>query len=77
MTFLSIPSTGMAAYPTYRYLTGTDALEYEGNSWVIVVHAPLGLLDFDSFLYFPKQNYPKHGYGGYLERVEDWAYVHE
>jgi hypothetical protein len=34
-------------------------------------------MNWDMFLYFPKQNYPKAGYGGWLERIEDWAYVHE
>ncbi len=28
-------------------------------------------------LYFPNRNYPQHGYGGWLEPVGDWAYVHE
>jgi len=28
-------------------------------------------------LYFPKKDYPEKGYGGSLERVGDWAYVHE
>lgn len=25
----------------------------------------------------PKRNYPERDYGGTLERIEDWAYVHE
>jgi hypothetical protein len=32
---------------------------------------------FDRFLYFPLQNYPEDGYGGSLERIGDWAYLHE
>ena len=32
---------------------------------------------FDSFVYFPKQNYPTYFYGGGSERVGTWAYVHE
>lgn len=72
-----VPSTGMMAYPDYRYYVGTNAASYEGNPWALVVHAPSGGINFDKFIYFPMQNYPTRGYGGSLERVEDWAYVHE
>jgi hypothetical protein len=71
----AVPSTGMGAYPHYRYLT--DATNYDGNPWVLVVFTPPGGIAFDQFMYFPLTNYPKRGYGGWLERVGDWAYVHE
>ena len=71
----SVPSTGLGAYPEYRY--STLAMDYEGNPWVITVFTPSGAINFDQFMYFPLTNYPKRGYGGYLERVGDWAYVHE
>lgn len=71
----SVPSTGMAAYPEYRY--STPATNYDGNPWVITVFTPSGGINFDQFMYFPRTNYPKLGYGGWVERVGDWAYVHE
>ncbi len=71
----SIPNTGMAAYPEYDYLT--PATNWDGNSWVLRVPTSLGVLNWDQFIYFPLTNYPASGYGGSLERVEDWAYVHE
>lgn len=71
----SVPSTGMGAYPEYRYSpAGTND---HGNPWVVTVFTPSGGINFDQFMYFPLTNYPERGYGGWLERVGDWAYVHE
>ncbi|MFH0794928.1 MAG: hypothetical protein V2A74_12955, partial [bacterium] len=72
-----IPKTGMAGYPEFEYYAGAKAKNYHDNPWVLVVPTPLGFLNWDNFMYFPKQNYPEEGYGGVLERVGDWAYVHE
>ena len=74
----TIPSTGMAAYPHYEYVTGAKAREhYDGNAWAVWVDSPSGGINWDIFLYYPEQNYPPRGHGGSLERVKDWAYVHE
>ena len=73
----AVPKTGMGAYPNYEYLVVKDQTAYEGNPWVLKVQTPGGGLNWDMFLYLPKQNYPQAGYGGVLERIEDWAYVHE
>ena len=70
-----IPKTGMPAYPEYRYSTETDW--WDGNPWVLYVDCMSGFFNFDMFMYFPEQNYPKRGYGGFLERIGEWAYVHE
>jgi hypothetical protein len=73
-----IPSTGMMAYPEYRYHAGDKAKrEYAGNPWALSVDTPSGGLNWDQILYFPNQNYPARGYGGSLEPIDDWAYVHE
>ena len=74
----AIPNTGMAAYPEYEYVTGDKALEnYDGNPWAVWVDTPSGGINWDILLYYPKQNYPQRGHGGSLERLKDWAYVHE
>jgi hypothetical protein len=73
----AVPITGIGAYPNYEYFVINEQAVYEGNPWVLRVNTPNGGLNWDAFLYFPKQNYPQVGYGGVLERVEDWAYVHE
>jgi hypothetical protein len=73
----SVPDTGMAAYPDYEYKVGEDAKSYGDNPWVLLVFTPSGGINFDMFMYFPNQKYPKHGYGGWLEKIGAWAYVHE
>lgn len=73
----SVPGTGMAIYPQYKYYTAEKAAEFEGNPWVLVVSTSTGVLNWDQFMYFPLQNYPDTGYGGQIERIADWAYVHE
>ncbi|MBL7214050.1 MAG: hypothetical protein ISS71_00060 [Phycisphaerae bacterium] len=72
-----VPNTGMGGYPEYRYLSGENAMQWTENPWVIFVETPIGILNWDLFMYFPLQNYPEIGYGGYLEKIDDWAYVHE
>ena len=72
-----VPSTKMGAYPEYGYLAGEEAQRYDGNPWVIVIQTPSGGINWDLFIYFPLQNYHKRGYGGSLEIIKNWAYVHE
>lgn len=74
-----VPGTGMGAYPFYEYeVPGlVDNPYYEGQEWVLSVFTPSTGLNFDLFIYFPDQNYPEYGYGGRLEIIGDWAYVHE
>jgi hypothetical protein len=75
----AVPETGLPAYPKYDLLTGEEAAAYDGNTWVLRVSTPDGLLNFDEMAYFPQQNYPvfDHEHGGWWERVHDWAYLHE
>lgn len=77
----SIPTTGIGAYPIYKYYRCEKADQTEKgcfhNPWYLQVDTSSGILSFDIFIYLPKQNYPESGYGGNLERIEDWAYVHE
>jgi len=64
--------------PPLRLVTGEKArTEYAGNEWTLVADVGIGFLNWDQFLYFPLQNYPAQGYGGWLEPVGEWAYVHE
>ncbi len=73
-----VPRTGIAAYPEFDYVSGEDALLYfDANPWAIFVRCPFTLFNWDRFLYLPRKNYPLRGYGGTLERLGDWAYVHE
>jgi hypothetical protein len=71
----AVPSTGMGGYPKWEYTPSAQA--HEGNSWVLIVETGGPGLNWDQMMYFPNQRYPATGYGGNIERIEDWAYVHE
>jgi hypothetical protein len=74
----SVPGTGIAAYPDFEYESGPNVASANyGNDWILWVDTPVGAINWDIFLYLPNQHYPQLGYDGYLERVDDWAYVHE
>jgi hypothetical protein len=73
----SVPSTGMGSYPNYNYFVEAEASEYGNNRSVLEVFTPKPGINFDRFLYYPDQDYPKTGFGGQLERIGAWAYVHE
>ena len=73
----AVPKTRMMSFPDYKYKVGKEAQRYEGNPWILSVPAPSGGINFDEFYYFPLQNYPRNGYGGSLERIRNWAYLHE
>ena len=74
----SIPDTGMGAYPNYKYIVGEESRKrWDNNPWVLYIDTPSGGINWDMFMYFPNQNYPKRGYGGDLEQIGYWAYVHE
>lgn len=64
--------------PDFKYFSGGQAKDrYHGNPWVLMLETPTGPLRWDRFLYYPLQNYPSLGHGGWLEKVGEWAYVHE
>ena len=70
-----IPETGIGSRPEFSYVTGQPN-GYDGNEWVLIVNPPCAA-GFDTFMYFPRENYPREGYGGGIERIGAWGYVHE
>jgi hypothetical protein len=70
-----IPGTGIGMWPEFHYSTGAPNA-FDGNAWVLSVTPPC-VGGFDQFFYFPRQNYPDKGYGGGIERIGTWGYVHE
>lgn len=66
------PHTGMGAYPDFNYVTPDDT-----DPWRLEVPCSIGLLNWDVFFYRPSKEYGVHEYGGGVERIGDWAYVHE
>jgi hypothetical protein len=71
-----VTMTGIGLRSDFQY-TLDQPKQYDGNPWVLVMIPPCAPMGFDSLMYFPKQNYPKHGYGGGIERMGAWGYVHE
>lgn len=67
-----IPSTGIAAYPEYRY----EKLENDSDPWELRVDCGRNILSFDEFYYRPSEKYGKR-YGGWVEPMGTWAYFHE
>ncbi len=49
----------------------------ENVPWELRINCSTGFLNRDVFFYWPKQRYPKQIYGGDVEAVADWAYVHD
>lgn len=75
-----IPTTGMPAYPKYHYSASTQTiseLNFPPTPWVLYVHTPSGGINFDRFFYLPRQNYPERLGRDPVEKIEDWAYLHE
>jgi hypothetical protein len=68
----AIPETGIAAYPAYEYEHGERARSTYGDRWSLAV--PMTAGSFDVFYYVPSRIYPSRGS---VDRVGDWAYVHE
>jgi hypothetical protein len=64
--------------PDLRIIVGDKAREeFGGNDWVLFTIVSSGLINWDQFIYYPNQQYPRTGHGGWLERIDRWAYVHE
>jgi len=47
-----------------------------GTPWELRINCPTGLLNHDTFVYWPTEKYPEHLYGGNTEPVGRWVYVH-
>jgi hypothetical protein len=70
----TVPHTGIGSYPDYRYSSPSE----DGDSpWQLGVDCSTGILNWDVFFYWPTHNYPTYIYGGYVQPVGEWAYVHE
>lgn len=70
-----IPGTGAVGYPRFEYRLPNDNALF--RSYELRVATSIGVLNWDVFVYWPERNYPAQMYGGSVERIRDWAYVHE
>jgi hypothetical protein len=78
-----VPATGMLGYPQFSYdrearVPGRSRTRSGASpAYDLYVDCPLLLLGFDTFHYWPSQDYPDQMWGGGVERIDGWAYVHE
>lgn len=74
----TIPATGMSAFPEFRYSGPVSASDDDQlfASYELRVNL-YRWMQFDCFIYWPEGNYPDALYGGGVEVVDGWAYIHE
>jgi hypothetical protein len=66
----NVPGTGLATYPSFNYYrseNGQSPRDYE-----LTVSIPVAPLDFSTFQYQPRQDYPAGPHSG-VEVVGEWA----
>lgn len=63
--------------PPLTIAVGDEATSrFRGNRWALTALVSRGLLNWDSFVYLPNQNYADLGASG-MTKLGDWAYLHE
>ena len=70
----AILTTGVCGYPTFEYSATGKAFGLDTGGYHLYVNTPLGGLNWDIFFYWPSKNYPE---GNDIQRIGDWAYLHE
>ena len=70
-----IPYTGAVGYPDFEYRRPTSESLF--RTYEVYVNTPSGGINFDTFVYWPEKGYPSYMYGGSIELINGWAYVHE
>jgi len=74
-----VPNTGLRGCPDFAYEVLDDSVSdtAEAGGWELRVLCPAGMLNWDTYLYWPSGAYPERAHGGWVERIDSWAYVHE
>lgn len=73
----ALPTTGLGSSPEFHYRKADGTNRVFGDRWAIRVRPPQVALGFDTLFYVPSETYPERGFGGVIERIDRWAYVHE
>ena len=47
------------------------------SPWELRIQCSSGMVNWDVFFYWPTERYPEEIYGGWVEKIGKWAYVHE
>ena len=67
-----IPSTGITAYPQFRY----EKFKNDSEPWRLWLDCGVGYSNWDEFYYNPSETYEARP-SGWVEPVDTWAYFHE
>ena len=76
----SIPETGMAGFPSFEYIAPSTEANNDEERLFATYELSVNLyklLQYDCLVYWPEGHYPRMMYGGGVERIGVWAYVHE
>jgi hypothetical protein len=68
------PGTGMIGYPDFEYQPPGEA-KLEAAGYGLYVNC--FVMSFDTLHYWPSEDYPEKMWGGVVEPIDGWAYVHE
>ena len=64
-------ATGAAGYDHFRYALDRD------HGFELGLSTPSGGINFDRMFYWPRRGYPESLHGEPLEKIGNWAYLHE
>jgi hypothetical protein len=67
-----VPGTGVGVHPRFYYFR-VDPGTYRGNMWVLHGPCPSVVFGFDTFTYYPRQNYDQFG----LSPIGNWGYFQD
>lgn len=73
----AIPWTGLIGYPEFTYHNGHNDISVVPDSYELRIDCPSGGINFDRFIYWPSETYPKTIQGNGTEKIGPWVYVHE
>ncbi len=73
----SVPRTGLIGYPTFTFPSGYNDISPVPDSYELRIECTSGGINFDRFIYWPSESYPKTIQGNWTERIGTWVYVHE
>ena len=73
----SLPTTGLIGYPQFTYRNGYNDIVAVPDSYELRINCTSGGINFDRFIYWPSETYPKNIQGNGTELIGTWVYVHE
>jgi len=73
----ALPPTGNAIFPEFGYRSPGSNWIWNIPEYELFVRTPTGALNWDQFVYRPGRDYPDEHSAVAVERIGDWAYLHE